>query len=570
MKEKKKGVSVLRWPWNLLLSVALALVLGYFIGYLWSCLLGIALLGWLRRQDPDMPDGSYCMEKTHKRLAHLGWAALCLALGVCLLVYGWMMLQEGTEGWKAEDYLKTAVGFGGGILFLLAGVYTAYTSVRDSFFPEKSTLARSIRSQLPYPEEAPGVAELFAMVDQDIKANGQWFEKIAVGKEWILGEEASYIPRIRLFFGRDEIVRRHSGNRTQTVRVLELYVMDDRRQTRIYTLRNPGELKALADCISLKAPDALQRPYSEYAKWSGSKSETEWENMLREFRVKQGEREMQKFQSQGRSGENQNIILRGIDGSVTSRVTPELVRKALRDCLEEGDGDFSLTAGRPVESFGRYFGSLECTVYDYDYDGYDGCGDEEDDGGDPEDSLEIELLLVQAPARPGEPPQEGLVRLADEQKAEEILLAWAKGEIPNLQGWEPVRLNRRPVQEKAKVRDAHPPVLELTTAAGVFQHHNTFTLEDVQVAAEGITDGTYRTVELTLRGGYLWMQVQAGDKTDGRCQVSVTRADGDKPRFFKRRCTHRQAAAWLTEFANGRFSPDWKEWKDYTRQAEKR
>ena len=55
MKEKKKGVSVLRWPWNLLLSVALALVLGYFIGYLWSCLLGIALLGWLRRQDPDMP-----------------------------------------------------------------------------------------------------------------------------------------------------------------------------------------------------------------------------------------------------------------------------------------------------------------------------------------------------------------------------------------------------------------------------------------------------------------------------------------------------------------------------------
>ena len=69
MKEKKKGVSVLRWPWNLLLSVALALVLGYFIGYLWSCLLGIALLGWLRRQDPDMPDGSYCMEKTHKRCA---------------------------------------------------------------------------------------------------------------------------------------------------------------------------------------------------------------------------------------------------------------------------------------------------------------------------------------------------------------------------------------------------------------------------------------------------------------------------------------------------------------------
>ncbi len=513
--------------------------------------------------------GGYCLEKTHKRLAYLGWAALCLVLGVCLLVYGWMFFQEGTEGWKAEDYLKTAVGFGGGVFFLLAAVYMAYIAVRDSFFPEKSTLAKSIRSQLPYPEEAPAVAELFAMVDRDIKANGQWFDKVAVGKEWILGEEASYIPRIRLFFGRDEIVRRHSGDRIQTSRVLEVYVMDDRRQTRIYTMKNPGELKALLNCISLRAPDALQRPYREYADWNGSKTETEWEHMLREYRVKQGEREFQEFQSQGRTGENQNITLHGADGSVTSRVTPELVRKTLRDCLEEGYGDFSLTAGRPVEYFGRYFSALECTVYDYGDEDYDSREEEDDYGEDAEGSPEIELLLVQAPARPGELSQEGLLRLADEEKAEAILLAWAGGEVPNLQGWEPVHLNRRPAPEK-KAREVYPPLLALTTAAGVFQRHNTFTLEDVQVAAEGIADGTYKTVELTLRGGYLWMQVQAGDKTDGRCRISVTRADEDKLRFFQRRCTHRQAAAWLMEFAEGKFSPDWKEWKDYTRQAEKR
>ena len=34
-------------------------------------------------------------------------------------------------------------------------------------------LAKSIRSQLPYPDEAPPVEELFAMVDRDIQANGQ-------------------------------------------------------------------------------------------------------------------------------------------------------------------------------------------------------------------------------------------------------------------------------------------------------------------------------------------------------------------------------------------------------------
>ena len=62
-----------------------------------------------------------------------------------------------------------AVGGLGGMALLLGGIYTAYTSVRDAFWPEKSTLARSIRSQLPYPDGAPGVKELFAMVDKDIQ-----------------------------------------------------------------------------------------------------------------------------------------------------------------------------------------------------------------------------------------------------------------------------------------------------------------------------------------------------------------------------------------------------------------
>ena len=42
--------------------------------------------------------------------------------------------------------------------------------------------------------------ELFAIVDKDIRENGQWFDKVAVGKEWVLGDMASYIPRIRVFF----------------------------------------------------------------------------------------------------------------------------------------------------------------------------------------------------------------------------------------------------------------------------------------------------------------------------------------------------------------------------------
>ena len=89
------------------------------------------------------------------------------------------------------------------------------------------------------------------------------------------------------------------------------------------------------------------------------------------------------------------------------------------------------------------------------------------------------------------------------------------------------------------------------------------------MAARGLQDGSYQTVDLTLPGGYLWMRVQGGDKSDGRCRIFVTRADPDRLRCFRNLCTHRQAAGWLMEFARGTFRPDWKEWKDYTSTAQK-
>lgn len=71
-------------------------------------------------------------------------------------------------------------------LALLIGVCMSVVAVRDAFFPAKSKLARSIRAQLPFPDEAPGMAELFAMVDNDLAQNGMWFGPVGVGKEWVL------------------------------------------------------------------------------------------------------------------------------------------------------------------------------------------------------------------------------------------------------------------------------------------------------------------------------------------------------------------------------------------------
>ena len=68
------------------------------------------------------------------------------------------------------------------------GLFLAYRSLRDDLVPEKSALAQSVPGQLPYPEKASPVKELFAMVDQDLKQNGQWAGKLGVGKKWVLGQ----------------------------------------------------------------------------------------------------------------------------------------------------------------------------------------------------------------------------------------------------------------------------------------------------------------------------------------------------------------------------------------------
>lgn len=124
----------------------------------------------------------------------------------------------------------------------------------------KSGLAKSIRIQLPYPEEAPPVRKLFAMVDQDIKENGVWFGHMAVGREWVLGDEASRIPRIRGIFGRDEVRSSGSGNNRRVSRILEVWILDDRQRRQVTSLKSPKELQGALECLRQRAPAAILEP----------------------------------------------------------------------------------------------------------------------------------------------------------------------------------------------------------------------------------------------------------------------------------------------------------------------
>lgn len=550
-KGEKKDIPWLRWPWNVIIYIFLVLLLRIF-----AIPVILLLMGYKKKHEPEGPAEGYCLQRTRQRLTRLLWALLYFFIAACCGVFFGTTFVEERTGWGMEEYAKLVVSGIAAVVFLICGIYEAFTDIRDAVSPANSRLARSIRAQLPYPDAAPDVKELFAMVDKDIRENGQWFDHVAVGQEWVLGDVVSYIPRIRAVFGRDEIRYHQSGGRSQARRVIGIYIMDDRKRTQITDLRNPDELKALLNCLELRAPGAIFRSYKEYASFNGM-SDIEWENVLREFQHKKNEREFAVWEEERVGAQaNQNMILKRLDGSVTSRLSPDVIRQTISQCLEYTESTFSIMSNQPIMENQRAFTELKCEILFHQG---------EDDQG-PEEFI---LLLIQTPAYPGGSSEFAMSLATNRDGAEAALCAWIQGQVPDLHGWNLIEYYSGGAYRPPKKTELPPPCLVLVAASGARQSHDTFTREDVEVAAEGILDGTYQSVDLTLTKSWLWMRVETGDKTDGRCKISVTHPGSDKLRFFTTRCTHRQAAAWLLEFFDERFRPSGPEWKDYTRQVEK-
>lgn len=285
-KSQKKSRFYLPWPWNILAAVIVAAVLGYFIGYLWSILLVVLLFHYQNKKNPGMPEEGYCMARTRTQLK---WLPLGLVFAVLGGAFLWGYWYGRTHQMPMETKITVAFLIIGP-LFLLFGLFLCYTSLRDSFIPERSQLAQSIRSQLPYPDEAPPVSELFSKIDQDLQENGQTIDRVMIGKEWVLGDEASYIPRIRAVFGRDEIVHRHHDGKTTSSRVIELYIVDDRNQTQRTRIKNPNKLTMIMDCLRLQVPDAHFGPYNQMSGYLHA-SEEERSLREREYRRKQAEKD---------------------------------------------------------------------------------------------------------------------------------------------------------------------------------------------------------------------------------------------------------------------------------------
>lgn len=398
--EKKKG-GFLRWPWNIVIYILLVLVLRVF-----AVPLILVLIGVQHKYNPHGMAEGYCLSRTRKRLTWLIWALLMLAVSAALFYMFQAGLKQDMVYWETADYVTLAVCGIGGLLLSIAGLYVGYAAVRDTFFPEKSALAKSIRNQLPYPNEAPPADKLFAMVDQDLKENGQWFGPVGIGREWVLGDGVNKIDRIRGIFTVNKLHMHHTNTGTRTSRDMELVLIDNRWQRTVTSFQNQQDLQAAADCLSLRVPDA-KRGVNDANMDFWTMDEEAREEFEREFRKKQARRASEHLQRE--TVGSQNMILYQTDGQVTSRVTTALVEEQLALCLKDGGGRFRLTPSQPMESAGKAFRALHVSV-----------------------SEGTVRLLMEFQNQPGC----GMSKALEEQAARKILSGWLRREVPDTTSWE--------------------------------------------------------------------------------------------------------------------------------------
>lgn len=252
-KETPEKCFYLKWPWNAAVYIVLAAVMRLF-----AVPPILFLMWWNRKQQPDGPEEGYCLQRTRRRLTGLIPAA-AFGAGGALAVWFFLLgqtipheVEQLDEQMRIFYYLCPFLGTGAALI----SIFLAWRSLRDAFCPEKSALAGSIRRQLSCPDEVPSAKELFALVDQDLKQNGQWCGRMGVGKEWVLGEQVSRISRIRGVFSREERHASSAGKRTRVVCIYEIWIVDDRRQQQITSLRSKRELEDAMDCLRRRAPAA--------------------------------------------------------------------------------------------------------------------------------------------------------------------------------------------------------------------------------------------------------------------------------------------------------------------------
>lgn len=313
------------------------------------------------------------------------------------------------------------------------------------------------------------------MVDQDLKANGQWCGKLGVGREWVLGDEVSSISRIRGVFSREEHHTRRAGKRTQAVHIYEIWIVDDRRKRQVTSLRSRKELEEAMDCLRRRAPAAVFGVYGsrEYKDLVYTEEDERQYAQERAYRQRQAQFEEQERKEQERLAQNQ--VLTQPDGSVTSRITGDTIHQLLRQPDETGEpAPFQLVPGVPFRGQGHTFSHLACLA-----------------GGMAQPTC---ILMEEYSGTPGTPGQYAWTRAVSAGEAEEVLRGWLRGEIPSLENWTKMERSGRTWQSldggsagaAATPPQPHPDWPWLLTVGGNSGSTSDFGWSDVEKALRAL------------------------------------------------------------------------------------
>ena len=489
---------------------------------------------------------SYCRRRCISSIwTGLGGLALLL-LGAVGTAAFW---QELTTGWEREPF-ETAALVGGLIFLLVIGIILCYVGIQNVFFPEKSALACSIRSQLPYPDEAPGWEELFAMVDRDLAAGRQWFGRFCIGKEWTFGDTAMRIDRIRGIFHKMERHHHRGRHSRTTTYTYHLVLIDDRGNEQEHLLQNEDQMMNACRAVWERTPNAVCGGMEEYNRFV-KRSEEQKQLFEQQFEKKESER-----LAAAENQRAQRTVFTLPDGEVTSRVTPALLAKTVKELRPD---EWILLA--PTETVMTRKGAVEKIGCICLGEGYG-----------------VDLFFKTEPAVI-------LQRVLSRQDTLEVLTGFLKNRFlpSDLENWKPAQ-----VVQVRRSRPAEGRPIELyafSTMRGPCEYDR-FERADVEIWLGDLARRRCKTVQVTY--GPLFMRVEAGDENDGRATVSLTKPEEKELRFFTTKASDRQAKEWMLAFYDrliryvGQAAPGWeekfyedfppinlKEWKDDTRRMQR-
>lgn len=188
---------------------------------------------------------NFCYNRSREH--DLNWMLGSLIVALPCFAYGFYLYKEESFTWFNSLLFAVGAIAWGKLLVCLLTVMN----------PERGKLGKSLR---PYYEGCitTDILSLFAVIDKDIAENGQQFDYVWVGKEWVVGGEAMRIDRIRGIFTFEICIGIDQNE-------LEICLVDRDQNIQVTSLGVERRLDALYDYLKYLVPRAETGGFKDYS-----------------------------------------------------------------------------------------------------------------------------------------------------------------------------------------------------------------------------------------------------------------------------------------------------------------